>query len=347
MKENILNHIRTRLYSLPLNMLHDLYESTLTLHFADAASPEHRLQGIILDISSNRFFKAVRVCDYTDTKNRPFLKLKFANKGIDALNLSNIFNQKSVQSNIPPYFQNKESPCISYSYTRSVASKTFNYKRSLQQIDFNSLSQNPLPCTCLGSQFLYAPCGHVVTEDLSIVQNEKLRDLLRKGPKFREPVSFSWHQNFDIIMDAYAMQWAKKKDVEPDTLSKWIKSISEVVKRRIRRLKHSVNTRSESIFRDPDAAREFSRLHENFVIVPADKAYNNYTFVCKRHYVDILIEELGLHSLPGNPTYNLTDFSASEVLNNHKLVLTSFEIQIVSTRFALHLLDSEDAQESI
>ena len=56
---------------------------------------------------------------------------------------------------------------------------------------------------------MYAPCGHVVTRDFSIVQNEKLRGLLRKGPKFRKPVSFSWHQTFDIIMDAcetYARQ---------------------------------------------------------------------------------------------------------------------------------------------
>ena len=110
------------------------------------------------------------------------------------------------------------------------------------------------------------------------MQNDKLSDLLRKGPKFREPVSFSWHQNFDIIIDAceaYARQWAKKEDVEIDTLSEWIKSIGEVVKRRIRRLKNSVNTRSESIFRDPDVVRELSRLHENVVIVPADKASNN------------------------------------------------------------------------
>ena len=57
-----LRHIRTRLYSLPLNMLHDLYDSTLTFHFVDAASQEHRLQSIILDISSNRLFKAVSVC---------------------------------------------------------------------------------------------------------------------------------------------------------------------------------------------------------------------------------------------------------------------------------------------
>ena len=127
--------------------------------------------------------------------------------------------------------------------------------------------------------------------------------------------------------EVYARQWAKKEDVELDTLSEWFKSICEVVKRKIRRLKHSVNTRSESIFRNPDVVRELSRLHENSVIVPADKASNNYTFVCKRHHVDILIEEIGLHLLPGNPTYNLTDFSASEVLDNHKSVLISFGIQ--------------------
>ena len=245
-----LHHIRTRLYSLPSKTLHVLYESTLTLHFTDVGSPEHRLQGMILDISSNRLLKAVKVCDSIETKNRPFLKIKFANKGIDALNLSNILNQKPVQSNIPPYFEYKESPCISYSYTSSVATKIFNYKTSLQQIDFQSLSQNPLPCSCSGSDFLDAPCGHIVTGDLNIVRNDKLRDLLRKGPKYREPVSFSWHQNFDIIMDAceaYARRWTKKDDVELDTLFDWIKSIGDVLKRSYRRLKHSVNTRHESI----------------------------------------------------------------------------------------------------
>ena len=211
------------------------------------------------------------------------------------MNVSNILNQKSVQNKIPPYFQCKESPCISYSYTRSVASKIFNYKASLQQLDFQGLSHDPPPCNCSDSKFLYAPCGHIVTGDLNIVRNIKLRDLLSKGPKYREPASYSWHQNFDIIMDAceeYARRWAKKEDVEVDTLSEWIKSIADVLKRRIRRLRHSVNTRHESIFSDPDVVRELSRLHENFVIVPADKASNNYTFVCKRHYVSILSEEL-------------------------------------------------------
>ena len=333
-----LHHIRTKLYSLPLKKLHELYESARSVVFTDAGSPEYRLNGIILDVSNNRLFKVVKTNEHSDPSNRPFLKVKFANKGIDALNLSNILNQKSVQSQIPPYFKYKDSPCISYSYTRSVASKIFNYKASLQHLITTSCSQNLSPCTCWTSEFLYDPCGHIVTGDLNIVRNRKLRDLLRKGPKYREPVSFTWRQNFDIIMNAceeYATRWAKKEDVELDTLSEWIKSISRVLKRRIRRLKHSVDTKHYSIFRDPEVVEELSRLHGNFIIVPADKASNNFTFVCRKYYIHILQEELGLNTLPGNPTYTLTDFTTSEILDNHKSVLTSFGISTSDTEHDL------------
>ena len=84
------------------------------------------------------------------------------------------------------------------------------------------------------------------------------------------PLALSW-----MRVKGMSDGWQKKEDVEVDTLSKWIKSIADVVKRRIRRLEHSVNTRHESIFRDPDL------------------------FVCKRHYVNIWTIELGLNSLPG------------------------------------------------
>ena len=119
-----------------------------------------------------------------------------------------------------------------------------------------------------------------MTGDLSIVRKQKLKDVLRKGPKYRERVSLSWHQNFNIIIDAfeeYARRWAKKDDVEVDTLSKLVKSIADVLKRSIWLLKRSVNTRHDSSFYDHEVVRELSRLHQNFVIVHADKASNNYT----------------------------------------------------------------------
>ena len=153
-----------------------------------------------------------------------------------------------------------ESLCISYSYTSSVATKIQN-KSAANRLP--KCFSESLPCSCSGSEFLFAPCGHIVTGDLNIVRNDKLRDLLRKGPKYRKPVSFSWHPNFDIIMDAceaYARRWAKKEDVELDT-----KSIGDVLKRGIRRLKHSINPRHGSIFSDPDVVTELSRLHKNFI----------------------------------------------------------------------------------
>ena len=40
--------------------------------------------------------------------------------------------------------------------------------------------------------------GHIVTGDLNIVQNEKLRDLLRKGPTYME--TFSWHRKLRDLL---------------------------------------------------------------------------------------------------------------------------------------------------
>ena len=49
-------------------------------------------------------------------------------------------------------------------------------------------------------------------------------------------------------------------------------------------------------------------------------------FSARQEIVYILLFQVSLVTA-GNPTYNLTDFSALEVLDNHKSVLTSFGIQ--------------------
>ncbi|KAK3100202.1 hypothetical protein FSP39_016165 [Pinctada imbricata] len=194
-------------------------------------------------------------------------------------------------------------------------------------IDLSNPSLHPLPCECSSSDFNYSPCGHVITGDLSIVKNDKLRELLKKGPKYRESMSFTWNQNVKIIMDSceeYARRWAKKEDVQLNTLSEWIKSIRGLLLSRINRLKSTVNTRFVSIFKDPDVITELTYLQEHYVITPADKASNNYTFTCKKYYFDSLVKELGLNSTPGNPTYTPTNLSASEIIDNHKSALASF-----------------------
>ena len=80
-----------------------------------------------------------------------------------------------------------------------------------------------------------------------------------------------------------------------------------------------MSTRSTSIFKDPNVAKHLSLLHDTYGIVSADKAPNNIVFVCKLHYIDCLIKELGIDNSLGNPT-------KEEILDNHRSVLCSFGI---------------------
>ena len=82
-------------------------------------------------------------------------------------------------------------------------------------------------------------------------------------------------------------------------------------------LSRTMSRQHESMFDDPDVAAELAEIHEKFVVVPADKASNNIMFVCKTHYINCLMEEFGMSTMTGNPTYNLTAMSKEEILQNH------------------------------
>ena len=289
-----IHHIRTKLFSIPLPSLNKLYKECLQSSFLDPLSREYKLNSIILDIGNCRLFKPVNSSLSNDTPDR-FLHLKFANKGIDAININNILHNKHVRKTIPPYFKYQANPKISYTYSRSIASKLFNYKQCLQDWRFTNHEYDSPPCSCSSSQFLYQPAGHIVTGDLNIVDNTCLRDLISKGPKYREPQKFSWKYNFKLIMDSieeYARGWAKQEDVELDTLSECVKSVKHLLKRRIYMVSRSVNTKPDSIFDDKIVSRQLADLHDRFVIVPADKASNNVVFICKTYYYSCLQKEL-------------------------------------------------------
>jgi hypothetical protein len=130
----------------------------------------------------------------------------------------------------------------------------------------------------------------------------------------------------DSVED-YARQWAKREKEYLDTLSEWVKSVRSLIQIRIKRkLSGSMRTRSTSIFKDPNVVKHLSLLHDKYSIVSADKAPNNIVFVCKSHYIDCLIKELGIDNSLGNPTYTPTTLAKEEILDNHRSVLCSFGI---------------------
>ena len=55
-----------------------------------------------------------------------------------------------------------------------------------------------------------------------------------------------------------------------------------------------------------------NKLHENFVVVPADKASNNIIVVCKKYYLDVVIKELNL-----NNTYKEVHNKGVNIISRH------------------------------
>lgn len=65
--------------------------------------------------------------DKPDNHKRHFLKLKYIRRGIDFINLSKTFNDSTIYSQIPSFYDEIEPHKISFSYTKISRSLIFTY----------------------------------------------------------------------------------------------------------------------------------------------------------------------------------------------------------------------------
>ena len=63
-------------------------------------SPEYKLVAIILDVAKFRLYKPVQTVSPEEILTSDFLKHDFRNKGLDAVNISNILNHRKL---LQPY----------------------------------------------------------------------------------------------------------------------------------------------------------------------------------------------------------------------------------------------------
>ena len=104
-----------------------------------------------------------------------------------------------------------------------IRNKIMNYEekvRSIQHmtegeisVTLNSESNSLFPCSCLESEYTDPHHGHVVTGDLRIIKNDKLRKLFSKGPNYREKKTVNYQKCMNEIvksLDACASHMASK-----------------------------------------------------------------------------------------------------------------------------------------
>ena len=152
-------------------------------------------------------------------------------------------------------------------------------------------------CDCAHSAFCYEPHGHVLTGNLNIIQNEQLRKLIGKGPKFREQNPINWSKNRKVIFDAldkYAKRWCNREHAENDCLNEWVKEIKNIVNKKIQKFSKRTFATPKKVLDDPDVKLYLESFQKKYVLVPADKASNNIIIVCKSYYISVIKDELGI-----------------------------------------------------
>ena len=139
--------------------------------------------------------------------------------------------------------------------------------------------------------------------------------------------------------ETYAKKWAALEQEDVECLSDWLRTFRDKVRSRILRLRSTcgvINT--TSAFVDPPIRECLDAIHDKYVVVPADKASNNIIFVCKRYYIQCLMDELKLYSDESNTTYSLSTLSEREIFQNHSSVLNEFGIRLACDDKVLPLL---------
>ena len=178
-------------------------------------------------------------------------------------------------------FRDKEPPTVSYVYTSTVARKLFNFAPAPSNLNVSEYLPNPETCQCKESKFCYEPHGHVITGDLRVIGNVKLRELVAKGPKYKkQQKQCFWNPLISMQKSLF-----KREQVGLKYLSEWKDQLKELVADRISDLKGHFKSPKCKVLDQPDVKDTLHKLHANHVLVLADKAANNVIIVYKKYYI--------------------------------------------------------------
>ena len=125
-------------------------------------------------------------------------------------------------------------------------------------------------------------------------------------------------------------QWSKREWVDLKSLSEWKYQIKDLVVECISSFKEKIQSPKQEIRNDPDVKDTLRRLHDDFVLVPEDKAANNVIVVCKKYHIETLIKELGINTnnMSASSTYIPSIGSGDEILKSHCTFIESVGLEM-------------------
>ena len=109
---------------------------------------------------------------------------------------------------------------------------------------------------------------------------------------------------------------------------------------KIKKLKTKTKPSSTTpILSDLDVLAYLATLHRKYVVVPIDKASNNFASICKKFYISKFLSEVGQYiNIQFNSTYSKTNFSKYDIVENDKNCCQKFDLKLTDKDRSLPIM---------
>ena len=175
---------------------------------------------------------------------------------------------------------------VTYKLIPSIACKIFNLKKFVSEVDLNLFMDNPqsIPCNCSSSTYyIDKHHKHIVTGDLSFIQDKQLRRILEKGPKFRSTKAVNFVDAQKSIVEGISQcvdKWCKRNGEPFAVLSEWLTKVKELIDTKVLDLSKRIRVFNNKIdLNNKSVLKSLKDLHHNYILAPIDKATGNISII--------------------------------------------------------------------
>jgi hypothetical protein len=189
------------------------------------ATTDHCLDDMVLDLVTYKLEEPIL------KKKKEFTSrmiIHYSNKIMETINLSRILNNGEVKGKWPNNVHIRYMiPAITFTYDNQIGSRFFNYRQCLEEWKMDLFLQDlhdQIQCGCTNSTFCDPHHGHIMTGDLRIIDNPKVRRIMELGPKFREPQSLDRQKcrnDVEEAVEEYTNKIAEKSKITASTFKEW------------------------------------------------------------------------------------------------------------------------------
>lgn len=271
-----------------------------------------------------------------------YIPVEFPNSVIDQLGLRNMVHDSVIERDIGIKKNNLKIVPI-YKLPKTNFVRFSNYNSILRTLETESLIKVLRDsCDCCNSTYKDPFYNHILTGNTNVINDPKIAYQLSQGTKYRQEIVFGLN-NFrgilykfghDIIKSLANKMKDQSISVLKDKIATRLVDIGE--SRWIRNFGHiSVIQQNKFV----------SRFNNNdLVITSVDKAGNNFSFICKKLYLNTICSELGITfknetlNVTGNKTYTLCTDDTKQIFNKYIQFYSERKIKIENSDLRIPMI---------